>query len=145
MEFTSNKPYLLRAIYEWVLDNDATPHVLIFADNPQVIVPHQFVDNGKIVLNISPTAAQNMILDEEGLSFSARFSGKPFEIYAPMNAVMALYASENGEGMSFDIEAENETPPPAPKGPTSVRANSSSKDKPEKSTTKKRPTLKVVK
>lgn len=149
MQLTSNKPYLLRAIYEWIVDNDVTPHVVLFADNPQVLVPQQFVENGKIVLNVSPTAAQNLVIDQDGISFSARFGGKPFNIYSPMNALMAMYASENGEGMSFDIEAENETPPPAPKGPEAVdeaEIENSDSDKPKKSKKKsKRPSLKVVK
>ena len=153
MQLSSNKPYLLNAIYDWVVDNDATPHVVIFADNPDVLVPHQFVDNGKIILNISPTAAKNLIIDQDGLSFSARFGGKPFNIYSPMNAVMALYASETGEGMSFDIEAEAETETSAPlKGPEVVDDSGSADnkkdtpDKPDKNKKKsKRPSLKVVK
>ena len=144
MQLTSNKPYLLNAIYDWVVDNDATPHVVIFADNTQVLVPHQFVDDGKIILNVSPTAAQNLTIDQDGFSFSARFGGKPYNIYAPLNAVMALYASENGEGMSFDIEAEEDTPPP--KGPEVVSDKSDSKKPNNKSKKKsKRPALKVVK
>lgn len=151
-KLTSNKPYLLNAIYDWIVDNDATPHVVIFADNTQVLVPRQYVDDGKIILNVSPTAAQNLVIDQDGFSFSARFGGKPFNIYAPLNAVMALYASENGEGMSFDIEAEAEdddTPPP-PKGSEAVDASTvdesdaeEPKNKPKKKS--KRPSLKVVK
>ena len=147
MEFTSNKPYLLKAIYEWVVDNNATPHVVIFADNPDVLVPQQFVDEGRIILNVSPSAAQNLVIDQEGMSFSARFSGKPYNIYSPLNAVMALYASESGEGMSFDIEAENDIPPPPPKGPEAVDGDNSdhqASTKPSKGKSK-RPTLKVVK
>jgi len=149
MQLTSNKPYLLNAIYDWVVDNDATPHVVIFADNPDVMVPRQFVDDGKIILNVSPTAAQNLVIDQDGLSFSARFGGKPFNIYAPLNAVIALYASENGEGMSFDIEAEADMPPP-PKRPEAVDVSTSDKADTEKSNNKpkkksKRPSLKVVK
>lgn len=138
MELSSNKPYLLRAIYEWVVDNDATPHVLLFAENPQVLVPQHFVENGKIILNISPTAAQNLIIDNDGLSFSARFGGKPYNIYSPIGAVLALYASENGEGLSFEPEDFNDTPPdeepPKPENKLSKEKNK-----------KKRPTLKVVK
>jgi len=135
MEFLSKKPYLLRAIYEWVLDNDATPHVLLFAENPEVMVPQQFVENGKIILNISPTAAQDFIIDNDGLSFSARFGGKPFNIYSPIGAVLALYASENGDGLSF--EPEDNSPndePPKIKSPSIPKKKGS-----------KRPTLKVVK
>lgn len=132
--FTSNRSYLLNAIYDWVVDNEATPHVLIFADNPQAQVPQQFVEEGKIILNISPTAAKDLLIDKDGLSFSARFSGKPFSIYAPIGAVLALYASENGEGLSFEPE---DTPPPDAPSPVDI------KSKTKKSS--KRPALKVVK
>ncbi|MEE9326596.1 MAG: ClpXP protease specificity-enhancing factor [Cocleimonas sp.] len=134
MTFTSNRSYLLNAIYDWVVDNEATPHVLIFADNPQVQVPQQFVEEGKIILNISPTAAKDLLIDKDGLSFSARFSGKPFSIYAPIGAVLALYASENGEGLSFEPD---DTPPPDAPLPRDIKSKTK---KPSK-----RPTLKVVK
>jgi len=148
MQFTSNKPYLLRAIHEWIIDNEGTPHVVLFAENPQVMVPQQYIDNGKIVLNVSPTAAEELLIDAEGLSFKARFGGRPYEIFSPINAVMSLYASETGEGMSFDIE--NEIPPddtPPPKGPTSVDKPQSNKTKPaaKKPNKSKRPALKIVK
>lgn len=140
MQFSSNKPYLLRAIYEWILDNDATPHVVLFAENPQVLVPQQFVEQGKIVLNISPTAAQNLHIDNDGLSFSARFGGKPYNIYAPIGAVIALYASENGDGLSFEPEDFDDTPPdtdPPESGPPSGDGNQGKGSQ--------RPSLKVVK
>ncbi len=147
MQFSSNKPYLLRAIYEWVVDNEGTPHVVLFADNPQVIVPQQYIDNGKIILNINPSAAEELLIDNDGLSFKARFGGSPYEIFSPMNAIMSLYASETGEGMSFDIE--NEVPPddtpPKPTGPKSldkVKPTEKPSAKPNKS---KRPALKIVK
>jgi len=136
MKFSTNKPYLLRAIYEWIVDNGGTPHIVLFADNPQVLVPQQYVENGKIVLNISPTASQNLLIDNDGVSFSARFGGKPFSIFSPVGAVLALYASENNEGLSF--EPEDDTPPANPK-----LESVSSKSKKKKSG--KRPSLKVVK
>lgn len=144
MQFTSNKSYLLRAVYDWILDNDGTPHVVIFADNPQVLVPHQYVDDGKIVLNISPTAAQELLIDPEGISFSARFSGKPFSVYAPMGAVLTLFASENNEGLSFELEEFDDTPPDSrsPKKPNSTKPNSK---KSSNKSSGKRPSLKVVK
>ena len=153
MEFTSNKPYLLRAIYEWVLDNDATPHVLISTIDSRVDVPQQFVEDGKIILNISPSAANNMLIDNDGISFSARFGGKPFTIYAPMGSVLALYASETGEGMSFEEEVfdGDNTPPDGPddKPPSSPKSvPDSSRDTLKGASNKppkKRPTLKVVK
>ena len=149
MEFTSNKPYLLRAIYEWVLDNDATPHVLISAIDSRVDVPQQFVEDDKIILNISPSAANNMLIDNDGISFSARFGGKPFTIYSPMGSVLALYASETGEGMSFEEEPFDGTPPDEPDdqppSPKSVPDSNLTSVKKASNKTKKRPTLKVVK
>ncbi len=147
MKLPSNKPYLLRAVYEWIVDNNATPHVALFAENPDVLVPEQFVEDGKIILNISPTAAEALLIDNESLSFSARFGGKPFNVYAPIGAVLALYASENGEGLSFDLEPFDDTPPedppPAVIGSVDNGGNKpSSSSKPKKS---KRPSLKVVK
>ncbi len=141
MQLTSNKPYLLRAIYDWIVDNNATPHVVIFADNQQVIVPQQFVEDGKIILNISPSAAQELLIDNDGMSFSARFGGKPFNIYSPIGAVLALYASENSEGMSFDIEDFDDLPPEG-SPPDSPKTNTKN-NKSEKPSG--RPSLKVVK
>ncbi len=151
MELTSNKPYLLRAIYEWVVDNDATPHVVLFADNPLVQVPQQFVENGKIVLNVSPSAAKDLLIDNDGLSFSARFGGKPYSIYAPIGAVLSLYASETSEGLSFDPEEFDDSTPPDDKPPKGHLSDASSDKGSDKSQTKKsqktskRPSLKVVK
>jgi len=137
MQFSTNKPYLLRAIYEWILDNGGTPHIVLFADNPKVLVPLQYVENGKIVLNISPTASQNLLIDNDGVSFSARFGGRPFTIFSPIGAVLALYASENNEGLSFEPE-DDDVPPDSPK-----LESISGQSKKKKST--KRPALKVVK
>ena len=148
MKLPSNKPYLLRAIYEWIVDSNATPHVTLFAENSDVLVPEQFVEEGKITLNISPTAAQNLLIENESLSFSARFGGKPFNVYAPIGAVLALYASENGEGLSFDLEMPDDTPPKGP-GPTKMESVDSGDAKKPSSSSKakksKRPSLKVVK
>lgn len=147
IELPSNKPYLLRAIYDWIVDNNATPHIALFAENPDVLVPEQFVEDGKIILNISPTAAQDLLIDDETVTFSARFGGKPFNIYAPLTAVLALYASENGEGLSFDLELPNDTPPEDP-SPSTIESVDSSGKKPSRSAKpkkSKRPSLKVVK
>ena len=98
---TSNQPYLLRAIHQWILDNDCTPHLLVNADAPDVEVPVQSVQNGQIVLNITPHAISNLMMDNEAVSFSARFSGVAQSLYIPVSAIRAIYASENGEGMAF--------------------------------------------
>lgn len=138
----------MRAVYEWLVDNKVTPHIVIFADHPEAHVPQQYVEDGKIILNISPTAAQNLLMDNDGVSFNARFAGKPFSVYAPIGAVLALYANENGEGMMFEAEEIDDTPPDGP-GSSDLSAVESlsleSADKPPKKKSSKRPSLKVVK
>jgi len=101
---TSNRPYLIRAIHQWLLDNSLTPHLLVKATVPNVKVPQQFVKDGHIVLNITPHAISNLHMDNEAISFSARFSGVPESLYLPIHAIQAIYASENGEGISFPEE-----------------------------------------
>jgi stringent starvation protein B len=98
------RPYLLRAIYEWIVDNRFTPHVLIDAEHPDVKVPRQYVRDGQIVLNISMTAVRQLELENEWISFTARFSGASMRVYAPMAAVLAIYTKENGQGMIFQPE-----------------------------------------
>ncbi len=102
--FTSNKPYLFRAIFEWILDNGGTPHLLIDATEVDVTVPQEHVRDGQIVLNAAPEAVQGWLADNEAVSCSARFSGKSQQIYIPMKAVKALYAQENGMGLVFPEE-----------------------------------------
>ena len=112
---TSNQPYLLRAINQWILDNDFTPHLLINAELPEVKVPAQSVQDGQIVLNIAPHAVSNLLIDNEAVSFSARFSGVAQSIYLPISSVRAIYASENGEGMVFPEQNQTkEDPVPDP-------------------------------
>jgi stringent starvation protein B len=125
---TSLKPYLIRSIYEWITDNDLTPYLLVDAENSDAILPQQFIEDGKIVLNIRPEAVQGLTLGNEEIQFNARFSGKPMHMVTPIVAVMAIYAKENGKGMIFDQENEesDRTPPPENKPPA-------------------RPTLRVVK
>jgi len=103
--FTSNKPYLFRAIYEWILDNDGTPYLLVDATQANVQVPREFVKDGQIVLNASPSAIQEWFVDNQAVSFSARFSGKAQDIFIPMKALLAAYAQENGLGMAFPVES----------------------------------------
>lgn len=102
--FSSNKPYLFRAIFEWLLDNNATPHILVDATKKFVDVPQGHIKDDRIVLNISPSAVQNWNVDDKAISFSARFSGTARQIYVPMAALMAIYAHENGQGMAFPTE-----------------------------------------
>lgn len=98
---TSNRPYLVRALYEWVLDNDLTPHLLVDATHAEAIVPSGFVQDGRIVLNIAPTAVRGLVLGNELISFSARFGGAPMDVSVPAEAVLGIYARENGRGMLF--------------------------------------------
>ncbi|QTR49785.1 ClpXP protease specificity-enhancing factor [Candidatus Thiothrix anitrata] len=98
---TAKRPYLLRAFYEWIVDNGMTPHVLVDARSAQVKVPRQFVKDGSIVLNVSMTAANNLMMDNDSVTFSARFGGKAFAIYLPVWSIMAIYSRETQDGISF--------------------------------------------
>jgi stringent starvation protein B len=131
---TPNRPYLVRALYEWILDNTMTPHLLVDATKPDAVLPAQFIQDGKIVLNISPTAVRGLVLGNERISFNARFAGVAMDVVVPAEAVIGIYARENGRGMLFpDEEPEGEHA----RGPD---------DEPEPPAPRRdRPTLKVVK
>jgi len=105
-----SQPYLLRAIYDWIVDNQMTPYVLVNAENDVAQIPRDYVENGKIVLNVSPVAVNGLELGNEYVMFNARFAGKPMEVNFPVTAVLAIYAKENGQGMVFN--ETDETPPP---------------------------------
>ncbi len=120
MELKSSQPYLLRAIYEWIIDNDLTPYLLVDASNDDVFVPHKYVDNGKIVLNIAPRAVDNLELSNEHVLFDARFDGKSMQVNFPVTAVLAIYAKENGQGMVFNETTGDDEPPPE-QGPSKPR------------------------
>ena len=135
---TSNRPYLVKAIYEWIMDNGMTPHVVINAMDENVVVPQQYVDDGKIILNVNPSAVQNLAIDDDCLMFNARFGGKPYNIYAPMHTITAIYAAENGEGMMFN--AEHGHPPPPDNNPTPDDSGDG-----KSAPARKKPTLRVVK
>lgn len=96
---TSTRPYLIRAMYDWIVDNGCTPHLLVDATHAGVAVPQQYVENGVIVLNVTPSAVRGLDLGNEHVSFSARFAGTPHEIRVPIAAVQAIYARENGQGI----------------------------------------------
>ncbi|MBN9288461.1 MAG: ClpXP protease specificity-enhancing factor [Gammaproteobacteria bacterium 39-13] len=106
----SSRPYLLRAFYEWIVDNNATPYIVVNADMPDVSVPRDYVDNGRIVLNISPGAVRALIVANDHVEFNARFAGVPHDIYVSMKAITAIYAKENGRGMVFKDDEEDEPP-----------------------------------
>lgn len=122
MELTSSQPYLLRAIYEWIIDNELTPYLLVDASNDAVHVPQQYVENGKIVLNIAPRAVDNLELSNDHVLFNARFAGKPMQVNFPIESVLAIYAKENGQGMVFNEghDGGDEPPPgkPRPRKPS---------------------------
>ena len=114
-EMTSNRPYLIRAIHEWICDNGLTTHLAVNAGYPGVEVPQDFVQDGQIVLNIAPRAVTNFVAGNEEIAFSARFGGVPMSIRVPINAVVAIFARENGQGMAFDpVEPPPEPTPPQP-------------------------------
>lgn len=110
---TPSRPYLVRAINEWLVDNNLTPHVLVDAARAGVQVPVAYVQDGRIVLNIAPGAVRDLFIRNDVLTFSARFGGVPMLVSVPMAAVLAIYARENGQGMFFD---ENEDFPPDDSG-----------------------------
>ena len=112
---TSTRPYLIRALYEWIEDNGLTPHILVDATAPGVIVPKQHVREGQIVLNINPAAVRDLRLGNEWIEFSARFGGVARTIQIPVTAVLAIYARESGQGMAFGEEPSGEEPPPPDK------------------------------
>ncbi|ABS78429.1 stringent starvation protein B [Coxiella burnetii RSA 331] len=135
-EMNSSRPYLVRAIYDWVVDNQLTPYIMVDALMPDVEVPERFVENGKIVLNIEPQAVGRLRMGNDAVEFDARFSGVAHHIFIPVRAIKAIYAFENGRGMVFteDEDGGND-------GRTSPPSNSSVY-KPVK---KGRPNLKIVK
>ena len=119
MTMTSNKPYLIRAIYDWIVDNELTPYILVNADYPNVQVPQEHVNGGRIVLNISPKACRGLHLENDRIVFTARFSGQSVQIFVLPAAVLAIYAQENGRGMEFGDEYNDDLPPPRPPSTTS--------------------------
>ncbi|WPO99192.1 ClpXP protease specificity-enhancing factor [Pseudomonas sp. HR96] len=100
----SSRPYLIRALYEWIVDNDCTPHMLVNAEYPAVQVPQGFASDGQIVLNVSPSAVRHLHMDNEAVSFDGRFGGTSHTLYVPTGAILGIYARENGQGMVFDLE-----------------------------------------
>ena len=127
---TSSRPYLLRAVHEWIADNGLTPQMVVNAEMEGVVVPAHCVENGRIVLNVSAGAVRRFNIGNERIEFDARFSGVGFRVEFPPRAVLAMVARENGVGMSFPEEPD--APPPAPVGQ-------------EPSPRARRPSLRVVK
>lgn len=132
-----SRPYLLRAIYEWLIDNQLTPYIMVDAMIPNVEVPERFVEDGKIVLNIEPQAAGRLRIGNDAVEFDASFSGITHHIFIPMLAIKAIYAFENGRGMVFNDEEMDRGGdwriPPSPKTGSTTLVK------------KGKPTLKIVK
>lgn len=132
MSMTSSRPYIIRALYEWIVDNKNTPYLLVDAHGQDVSVPQSFVNkDGQIVLNISPSAVKDLQVGNDSVSFNARFGGVPTDIYVPCASVLGIYSRENGQGMIFEPEI-SKGPPPAG-GDSDAKGNA------------KRPSLRVVK
>ena len=133
----SSRPYLLRAVNEWIIDSGLTPHLLADAEHPELEVPSSARQDGKVVLNISPTAVRDLLMDADLVTFVARFGGVSRAVTVPMEAVQAIYARENGRGMMFPEEADDD------------QAEAGSEDPPaDESEARKRrpgPNLRVVK
>lgn len=127
---TSSRPYIMRALYEWIVDNQCTPYVLVDASDKNVLVPQQYVKDNQIVLNISPDAVVDLNITNQAVAFNGRFGGVATDVYVPIEAVVGIYARENGQGMVFDPEDSAEPPEEPPPRPRKRE---------------RRPSLKVVK
>lgn len=114
LTMTPSRPYLIRALYQWIADNGLTPHLLVDATATDVRVPQQYISDGKIVLNIHPNSVRDLLLENDWISFSARFSGTSYEVAFPVQATLAIYARENGHGMAFHDEDNGGDHPPTP-------------------------------
>ena len=141
---TSTKPYLLRAIFEWAEDNNLTPQVLVNAELADVVVPVDHIVDGQIVLNISSSAVKLKIMDNECLSFSARFSGVEQDIFLPVDAVLAIFARENAQGIYFEDIDRNGSEPDTKLSSVKVTNKKKSVDT-DKSSNSKKSHLKIIK
>ncbi len=135
MAMTSSRSYLIRALYDWILENNCTPYVLVDAEREGVDVPLQYVKDGQIVLNVSPSAVVDLQISNDDLSFNARFSGVGTDVYVPIHAALGIYARENGQGMLF----ENDMPPLQQQPVPAATSDARPERKPQ------RPQLKIVK
>lgn len=157
MEMISNRPYMIRAIYDWIVDNQWTPHFQVDANYPGTKVPQEYVQEGVIVLNAHPSAVLGLSLDNDLFAFKARFKGVEQSIYFPPEAVLAVFARENGQGMPFppepypeeadEVEESKPTLQSVDTPETETNASKKSEDsrKSAKKSTNKKPTLSIVK
>jgi len=130
------RPYLLRAFYNWIVDSECTPHIIVDATQVGVEVPQKFVEDGKIVLNIAPKSVMQFLMDDDAVAFNARFSGQPMQVYVPLYAIEGIYARENGAGTIFPEEPAYQ----ALDGAAETAETEKTDAKPSK-----RPTLTIVK
>ena len=141
MTMTSSRPYIVRALYEWILENKCTPYVLVNAFDEGVQVPQEHVKDGQIILNITPSAVQSLSIHDSAMEFQGRFGGIPKDVFVPIQAIMGIYAKENGQGMMFDLENDG-SDPTDPEGPDEP-PDSSSED--SVGSSNKKPSLRLVK
>ena len=140
LNLTPTRPYLARAIYEWICDNNLTPYLLVDATKPYTDVPTQFIQDGQIGLNIVPHAVHKLNMSNDAVTFSARFGGVSRDIYVPFNAVLGLYAKENGQGLFFDPEEYSN----AQSDENPVESNHTETKQTETETPKKKPSLRIL-
>jgi stringent starvation protein B len=131
---TSKRPYLLRAVHEWLTDNNETPLIVVDAEHPDVIAPGGYADKGKLVLNISYAATSALHIGNETITFSARFNGRPMNLHIPVDAVMAAYGRESGEGMVFAIADDDLSSVPDSAGKSGSKPATPAKPSPPKLT-----------
>ncbi len=140
---TDSKPYLIRAIYEWICDNDQTPYLYVDTRLQGLLLPEHLYTDNPLILNISPSACQNLQLTNEDITFQARFSGQAFDIYLPIRAIMAIVARENGQGMTFEVtldESDSDVDTDSENNENKTEKNSNDQEKPKQ----KKGGLKVV-
>jgi len=143
-EFTSTKPYMIRAMHEWCVDNGLTPHLLVAVD-AQTRVPMAYVKDGEIVLNINYSATKNLLIGNDAVTFSARFAGAANDLYVPIRAIKGVFARENGQGMFFQPEPVEEDSVDSEVASQEELPVGSGDDKKDVDPTKKKPFLKLVK
>lgn len=136
LNLTPTRPYLTRAMYEWICDNQLTPYILVDATQPATMVPEQFIQDGQIVLNILPSAVYGLNISNDAITFSARFGGVSRDIYIPISALLGIYARENSQGLFFDPNEYEHTQTEE----NDLKSDNQEKDQPPK----KKPSLRLL-
>jgi stringent starvation protein B len=136
-KMTSSRPYLIRALYDWIVENQLTPYLLVNAEYPGVEIPLEYVTGGRVILNISPESCRGLHLDNDRIVLTTRFSGRTVQLALSPGAVLAIYAKENGRGMEFNEGDDSDDLPPPSSGPSG--------SSPSKSNTGRKPALRLVK